>query len=106
MLPNPALTIEETPLSDEVRAFCERHALFGHLAKALELARQYFTIIGEPVIQWDQDPENDDEYLIIEIQALGSVSEVVEAHGRYIRAWLKFATLPEIRLIRLIPRSS
>jgi hypothetical protein len=105
MLPDPVLTAEETPLSEDVREFCERHALFGHLAKAMELARQHFTIVGEPVVAYEQDPENGEEYLMIEIQARGSVSEVVETHGRSIRDWLQFATLPEVRLVQFFPYS-
>jgi hypothetical protein len=101
MLPNPALAISEPPLSDEVREFCERHALFGHLAKPLELAREHFTIVGEPVVVFEQDPDNGEEYLVIEIQILGTVSECVEAEWRFVRAWTQFAKLPEVRLIRL-----
>jgi hypothetical protein len=106
MLPDPVLTIEETPLSEEVREFCERHAIFGHLAKAVELIRQYFTIVGEPVIQWEHDPDNDDEYLVLAIQARGSTSEVVESFDRFARAWSQFAAWPEVYLIRLLPHSS
>ena len=97
MLPNPTTAVEVPPLSDEVRVFCERHALFDHLAKA----REHFTIVGEPVIRWEHDPENDDEYLVITIQVQGSVSECVEADWRYGGAWTQFAKLPEVRLIRL-----
>jgi hypothetical protein len=101
MLPNPIVAIEELPLSDEVREFCERHALFGHLAKALELAREYFTIVGKPVVVFEQDPDNGEEYLVLEIQIQGSVSECVAADRRFGRAWTQFAKLPEVRLIRL-----
>jgi hypothetical protein len=102
MLPNPVLALEDVPLSDEVREFCERHALFDHLAKALELARQYFTIVGDPVITWEQDPEIDDEYLVIAIRVRASVSECVAAEIRHAGAWTQFASLPEVRLIRLL----
>jgi hypothetical protein len=105
MLPDPVLTVEEMALSEDVREFCERHNLFGHLAKAIELARQHFTIVGEPEITHDQDPDIDDEYLFIMLQARGSVSEVVQANLRYIRDWSQFAKLPEVRLIRLFPSS-
>jgi hypothetical protein len=103
MLPNSALALEEVPLSDEVREFCERHSLFGHLAKALELARECFTIVGDPVISWEPDPEEDDEYLVLEFKVHGSVSECVQSHVRFCRLWGQFASLPEVRLIRLIP---
>jgi hypothetical protein len=103
MLPNPVLALEDVRLSEEVREFCERHALFGHLAKALELARECFTIVGDPVITWEQDPEIDDEYLVLEFKVRGSVSECVESNWRFLRAWGKVASLPESRLIRLIP---
>ena len=102
MLPNPVLVLEDVPLSDEVREFCERHSLFGHLAKALDLARQYYTIVGDPVISWDHDPEEDDEYLVLEIRVLASVSECVASDFQHARAWTQFASLPEVRLIRLI----
>jgi hypothetical protein len=100
---NSALAIEDVPLSDEVREFCERHVLFGHLAKALELARECFRIVGDPVISWEHDPENDDEYLVLTVKVQGTVSECVESNGRFLRAWGKVAALPEVRLIRLIP---
>jgi len=100
---NPIPTVGEMTLSDEVREFCERHDLFGHLAKAMELAGQSFTMVGGPVVQWHHDPENDDEYLVLEIQTQGSVEECVKAHSRYVGAWTKFATLPEVRLIRCSP---
>jgi hypothetical protein len=103
MLPNAAVAPAMPPLSDEVREFCERHALFDRLAKALELAREHFTIVGEPVVKWEHDPENDDEYLVIEIQVQGSVSENVEAEWRFAGGWTQFARLPEVRLIRLDP---
>jgi hypothetical protein len=102
MLPDPVQTIEEAPLSEEVRDFCERHALFGHLAKAMELARQYFTIVGEPVVVYEQDPDNGEEFLVLEIRVPGSVSERVESRFRFAGAWTQFATLPEVRLIRLV----
>ncbi len=101
MLPNPVLAVEMPPLTDEVREFCERHALFDHLAKALELAREYFTIVGKPVVVFEQDPDNGEEYLVLEIQIQGSVSECVAADWHYGGAWTQFAKLPEVRLIRL-----
>jgi hypothetical protein len=103
MLPNPVLALEDVPLSDEVRELCERHLLFGHLAKALELAREHFTIVRDPVISWEHDPENDDEYLVLDVKVQGSVSECVESNWRFLRAWGKVASLPESRLIRLLP---
>jgi hypothetical protein len=102
MLPDPALTVEEIPLSEEVREFCEHHALFGHLAKAMELARQCFTTVGEPVVVFEQDPDNGEEYLVLEIQVPGDVSERVESRFRFAGAWTQFADLPEVRLIRLV----
>jgi hypothetical protein len=102
MSPNPVLTLEDVSLADEVREFCERHSLFGHLAKALELARQYFTIVGDPVVSWEHDPENDDEYLVVEIRVQASVSECVAYEIQHARAWTQFASLPEVRLIRLL----
>jgi hypothetical protein len=102
MLPNAAVATVMPPLSEEVREFCERHALFDHMAKALELARQCFTIVGEPVVVFEQDPDNDEEYLLLEIQVPGSVSERVESRVRFADAWTQFVTLPEVRLIRLV----
>ena len=105
MLPDSVAAIEVPPLSDEVREFCERHALFGHLAKALELAHEYFTIVGEPVINWEHDPDNDDEYVLIEVWTRGSSRECAKADWRYAGAWTQFAKLPEVRLIRFVPHS-
>jgi hypothetical protein len=100
MLPNSALAGPETPPSDEVREFCERHALFDHLEKAKELAREYFTIIGEPTVVFEQDPENGEEYLVLKLRVRGEVSDCVASDWQYARAWTQFAKLPEVRLIR------
>ncbi len=58
MLPNPITAGTDAQLSKEVRAFCQRHQLLDHLAKAIELAKSCFTLVDEPSVKLEQDPED------------------------------------------------
>jgi hypothetical protein len=58
MPPDPTTAVADVPLSDEVRDFCRRHDLLHYLSRAVELARQHFSIVGDPVVKLEQDPED------------------------------------------------
>jgi len=96
------LTGIEAPLSDHVRVFCERHAIMGDLEKAIELARDCFSIVGIPHVRFEQDPEDGSSYVVLEVKVQGDENDCAESHMRYMSTWANSVGWPEVHLIRLI----
>jgi hypothetical protein len=92
----------EGPLSDDVRVFCERHAMLGDLENAIELARDCFSIVRIPRVRFEHDPEDGSSYVVLEVQVQGDETDCGESHMRYLRTWPNSVGWPEVHLIRLI----
>jgi hypothetical protein len=97
---HPSTDVAELQLSDEVRAFCQRHDLLDDLGRAVDLARQYFSIVADPVLRLEQDPEDGEWYLDVEIRVEGEESECARADREYLRAWANSTPWPAVHLIR------
>ncbi len=102
MPPGPTTAVADVPLSDEVRDFCRRHDLQHHLTRAVELARQYFSVVGDPAVRLQQDPEIGEWYLDVEIRVEGEESKCAPADREYLRAWANSTPWPAVHLIRLL----
>jgi hypothetical protein len=101
-MPTDSTTVvADVELSDEVRAFCQSRQLLHHLGRAIELARQYFSIVGDPVVKLEQDPEVDEQYLVLEIRVSGDEDESIQAHKAYNRTWANSTRWPECHMISL-----
>jgi hypothetical protein len=96
------LTGIEAQLSDDVRVFCKRHAIMVDLEKAVELARDCFSIAGTPHVRFEQDPEDASSYVVLEIQVRGDEVDCADSHMRYMSTWANSVGWPEVHLIRLI----
>ena len=93
--------VADLPLTDEVRAFCERNDILDHLRRAVELAREHFSLVGEPKVLLQQDPEDGEWYLDLEIRVRDYDSEYVRAHEAYNRCWATSTPWPAVHLIAL-----
>ena len=102
MLPNPINAVADVQLSQEVLDFCQRHQLLDPLAKAIELVRRCFSVVVEPSVQLEQDPEDGEWYLVLEVRAEGEESECMQAHRAYVRTWANSTPWPAVHMIRLI----
>jgi hypothetical protein len=102
MLPDPITAVADVPLSPEVQDFCQRQQLLDPLAKAIELVRRCFTVVGEPSVQLEQDPEDGEWYLVLDVRSRGDESESIRAHREYHRSWASAASWPAVHQIRLI----
>jgi hypothetical protein len=91
-----------TPRSEEVTEFCHRHAIESDLAKAEELATRLFPHVVRIRIELEEDPEDGDQYLVLEVLAKGGEDECFNAHKRYLSNWANSVDWPEVRLIRMI----
>jgi hypothetical protein len=101
MLPNPITAVADVQLPEEVRAFCQRHQLLDPLAKAIELAKRCFSMVDEPSVQLEQDPDDGEWYLVLEIRVKGEESESIQAHKEYVWSWANSTPWPEVSMIRL-----
>lgn len=102
MRTDPAGTVADVPLSANVLDFCRRHDLLDHLTRAIEIARRNFSIVGEPVVRLEQDPEIDEWYLDLEIPVEGEEAECARADREFLRSWVDSTPWPAVHLIRPI----
>lgn len=102
MLPDPIAVVADVQLSPEVQDFCRRHQLLGPLAKAIDLVRRCFSVVGEPSVQLEQDPEDGEWYLVLEVRVEGEEGECLRAHRAYVRTWANSTPWPAVHMIRLI----
>ncbi len=89
------------PLSAEVIDFCQRNAIEAHLAKAEELATRLFPQVVRISIELEEDPEDGDQYLVLDVLANANEDECFHAHKSYLSTWANSVGWPEVRLIRL-----
>jgi hypothetical protein len=99
---NSTTAVADLSLTDEVRDFCQRNDLLDHLRRAVELARGHFSIVGDPVVKLEQDPEVEESYLVLEIRVRGQEDEWIQAHKEYNRSWATSTPWPQVHLISLI----
>ncbi len=76
--------LTSTTFSSEALLFCCEKGLLFEVNQAIDIARSYFSIIGEPAVDVVHDRETDDaSYLSIEIQVSGPVKDNVMAHRKF-----------------------
>ena len=88
---------------EAVREFCQAHGLGPAIDTSLELVRATFRS-DEVSLSRERDPELDEEWVTIAVTARGSQEEVLDAHTRYVRAWIKQVPEASRRYLRLFIR--
>ena len=101
-MPDQTLLRTEFPISDEARTFCVREGILDDVEKAMELARQHFSVIGNPSIELEQDAEDGEKYLVVSIRAQGDETDCSASHKAFLSAWANAVEWPQVHLIRLI----
>jgi hypothetical protein len=61
--------------------FCNRNHLSSDLAKAIETASRLFLIPGSPSVYLEQDPEEKEQFAVIEIWVEGEVPEKFQRYS-------------------------
>ncbi len=72
-----------------------------HLARAIEAARRHFADIASLRVYLDQDPEDLDEYVIVEVNSNGDPTADTESYFRYAEEWSASVDWPASRMISL-----
>ena len=89
-------------LSDEVLTFCSRGQIFNHFQRALRLAQQSFLDLKNIEVEIENDPESDDEWLVIVVQVHGEIGKVLEMYDTYTKGLVQAVPWPARDKIRLI----
>jgi hypothetical protein len=91
-----------TQATGDALEFCTRNHLLGDLAKAIETARKSFLIPGRPSVYLEQDPEEREEFAVLEIWVEGDVQENFKRYKSYLREWSRIVDSKVNSSIRLI----
>ena len=75
-------------LSDELANFCSAHGLLSYIPVAVELIERCFPSLQELRLLHEQDPETDEEWLVLDITLQGDEEPVLEANDRYTDSWV------------------
>ena len=79
-----ATDLAGTTFSSEALLFCREKGLLVEVNRAIDIAKNIFSIISDPVVNLVHDRETDNaSYLSIEIQVSGPVRDIVTAHRKF-----------------------
>lgn len=89
-------------LSDEVLTFCAQRQIIDHFQRALRLAQQSFHDLTNIEVKVENDPESEDEWLVILVQVHGEIEQVLDMYDAYTRKLIRAIPWPSRDRIRLI----
>ena len=85
----------------ETLEFCGRKRIVHWLTKGIELARTHFSAESKIRIFLETDPEDSDEYVILEVSSSRDPSLDLESYFKYAEDWSASVEWPASRLILL-----
>jgi len=83
----------ETWLSHDVVQFCSQKDIFPYLQTAIETIYDCFPSVKNLHVLSEQDPETDDEWLLIDVTLEGNVTEILDLYDEYTRRWVTLTPL-------------
>jgi hypothetical protein len=96
----------EVKPTDDIKEFCEKLVLKDDVAKTLSLARQHFSVLGDPWYEIIKDSESQECYLAIHINADGSPDEIFEQSESFLDAFVTNFNSDHQRHISLVHHST
>lgn len=89
-------------VTPEIIEFCSRERITSYLPTAINSIERNFPSISELKIEVEQDPETDEEWLVLNVTIRGEVDEVLSQYDKYIDYWVSTVPWPERQKIRLL----
>lgn len=80
--------VPQAHLSNELTSFCSEHGLLSYIPVAIELIERCFPPLQDLHLLHEQDPETDEEWLVLDITLPGDEKQVLEAYDRYTDGWV------------------
>ena len=87
--------------SKAARGFCQRHGILDEVRTAIALARDAFPFRRKLEVRVENDPEEEGEWLVVEVEASEDVAKLLDAYNRCVGLWAEHlppAALSRIRL--------
>jgi hypothetical protein len=89
-------------VTPEIVEFCSRERITSYLPTAVNSAEKNFPTISELKIEVEQDPETEEEWLVLNVAIRGEVDEVLNNYDNYVNYWVSTVPWPERQKIRLL----
>lgn len=96
----------EVGIPPGVREFCTLKHIEDEVRVTISLARDHFTIVGEPDLQVVDDPEYGEPYVGIHVQAAGQPEEVFRQSEAFLDSFLESIDPQKRTFINLIYHST
>ncbi len=87
-------------LSEEILQFCSQHRIFGYLQRSIKLVRECFLSIQDVYVEKEQDPETEDEWLVLSTEIEEDIESVLNSYENYTRRYVTLVPWPERNKIR------
>jgi len=82
-------------LSQEAEAFCKRQDIRKYVTVASDLINQRFSNIRSVESEVLQDPDAEDQFLVIHLEVKGEIEAVLDMYDRYTEEWVSRVPWPE-----------
>lgn len=81
----------EAQLNQNIADFSIKKGLRQYLQTAFDIIYQSFPLIRELRLLQEQDPETDEEWLLIDITVDGEIEEILDSYDNYVKKWVSSA---------------
>jgi len=85
--------LPEARLMPEVSEFCSQKGISEYLDTTLEIIKESFPPVRGLHLLKEQDPEVEEQWLLIDITVDGSIDNILEGYDHYVDQWVK--SVPE-----------
>ena len=92
---------EGATVTHEALGFCVSGGILGDLKRGIELAREHFSADSRIRVYLETDPEDADEYAVIEVISSRDPAIDSESYFRYLEEWSLSTKWPASRMILL-----
>jgi hypothetical protein len=83
------------PLSHEAESFCNRQDIRKYVTVASDLINQCFSNIRGVDSEILQDPDAEDQFLVIHLEVKGEIEAVLDMYDKYTEEWVSRVPWPE-----------
>jgi hypothetical protein len=95
------ISFEGAIVSPETLEFCAANKILNDFVVGIKLARKHFSLNATIRAYLDNDPEDLDEYVVLELIAAIEPAPYLESYFNYTEEWSKSVTWPASRMILL-----
>ncbi len=88
-----AKDLPEARLTPQVSEFCSQKGISEYLKTALNIINESFPPVRILHLLKEQDPETEEQWLLIDITVDGSINDILEGYDHYVDQWV--ASAPE-----------